>query len=440
MSTKYIDNIVNLFEGGNDKKNKDNDKKNDKKLNFIKKFIKDCKNKYKTYKDFYEKEITFFKNNGINDYSAFINIVNQIEIEEKQEKINKKNEEEKLKIKRETNIKKINVNNFTIISNKKYNSLTIVNEFKYFSKPNRIFKNSVLKIEPNIHGYNINKINKNYSKLLQKKINEYNIIPNMNNYYKNKNNSYIIEKINNEKINNTKKIKYNDSELIIILNHINISCDRTKNKIENITENGLCINDLRLTKKLKNDSTPPTHPDAKIIKMIEEIQNNSIITKIIKEKKVPSNYMLCINCYECFNNKEINNHIEHFVLKIEDFKTDEDELDYNTKLQIIYENLKNLQKKIIKTGNTKILKYYGKLLSSLYDIICNNNSYEELNLSLMNINDNFMNIYESKDVSTNFKDLFLIFCQKISHLTYLKIKELSFPEIDDDKETNFSEL
>ena len=100
MSTIYINNIVNIFESGNDKKNKDNDKKkdkkNDKKLNFIKKFIKDCKYKYKTSKDFYEKEITFFKNNGINNYSAFIKLVNEIEIEEEQEKINKKNEEEKL--------------------------------------------------------------------------------------------------------------------------------------------------------------------------------------------------------------------------------------------------------------------------------------------------------------------------------------------------------
>ena len=68
------------------------------------------------------------------------------------------------------------------------------------------------------------------------------------------------------------------------------------------------------------------------------------MTKIIKEKKAPLNYMICINCYECFNKKEIHNHIEHFVLKINDFKNDEDELDYNEKLKIIYENKKFTKK------------------------------------------------------------------------------------------------
>jgi len=51
-----------------------------------------------------------------------------------------------------------------------------------------------------------------------------------------------------------------------------------------------------------------------------------------------------------------------------------------------------------------------------------------------------LNKNELDNFSNNFKDLFLLFCQKISQLTFLKIKELSFSQLDDDNETDFTEL
>jgi len=86
------------------------------------------------------------------------------------------------------------------------------------------------------------------------------------------------------------------------------------------------------------------------------------------------------------------------------------------------------------------MKYYGKLLYSLYDIIINNNSVEELYSSIININEKFMEEDESGTFEGYFRDLFLLFCQKICQLTFLKIKELSYTEIDELDEGNNSDF
>ena len=152
------------------------------------------------------------------------------------------------------------------------------------------------------------------------------------------------------------------------------------------------------------------------------------------------NCIFCINCKECFDIIEKDKHKEHFTVKVDDFKIEEEDLDSDEKLNIMYQNLKKLQKKIIKYGNKKIIKYYGKLLFSLYDIIMNNNSYEELYLSIININKDYIYELESGTFSEIFKNLLLLFCQKISQLTYLKAKELSFFELGEEIETKSSEL
>ena len=192
------------------------------------------------------------------------------------------------------------------------------------------------------------------------------------------------------------------------------------------------MDDLRIIEKKisKNISNAD-----KVKKIMEEIEKESLMKKIIKEKKISLNYIFCVNCYECFNSDEINNHYEHFVLKIDDFKNNEDELDYEGGLNIIYENMKKLQEKIIKYGNQNIIKYYGKLLYNLQDIINNNKSYEELNLSIIDINENFAKEEKSETFSKIFKDLFLLFCQRISQLTYLKTKELPF-KLDEENDNN----
>ena len=174
----------------------------------------------------------------------------------------------------------------------------------------------------------------------------------------------------------------------------------------------------------------------KVKKIIEKIEKENIINKIIKEMDVPIHFMFCINCYECFNTNGIINHNEHFLFKIDDFKN-EDELDYNESLNIIYSNLKKMQKKILVNRDKKLIKYYGKLLFHLYDIINNNNCYEELLLSIININENYLNEYKLGTFQGVFRDLFLLFCQKISKITFLKSNELNFSKLNEGNDTNY---
>ena len=203
------------------------------------------------------------------------------------------------------------------------------------------------------------------------KINEENIIHTKDEYFKNRIKSYTVGYANKEEIIGIKKIKYNENELRESLSQVNITFEKKKSRIEAVSENGLPINDLRLSKRTISKNISDSE---RVNKIMEEIENNHIVNKIIKFKKITENDLFCINCYECLNPNEVDSHSEHIVLKIIDFKNDDDELDYDGRLNIIYENLKNIEKKIIKTGNINLMKYYGKLLYSLYDIIINNNS------------------------------------------------------------------
>ena len=422
-SMAFIGNIINtLNEGHNsverDKENQDNldrlyeEQRRIRKTQELKKFIKVKRSKHKTTYELFEKNKTFFQQNKIT-LLKLIDYIREIDKEEKEEKMRKRKEikEKDKAIKKEID-------------------LTIIAPIK--------FKNYILAIDSNINKLDIQKTN-NYNKIskLCHKTNEYNVISGKVEYFKNRSKSYKIKSLNKEEIIRYKKIKYDLSELIISLNEINIICFGIENKKEYKSQNGIDINDLRINKKRKDNNLSKLK---KIEKIMQKIENENIMKKIIKEKKIPLNCIFCINCKECFDIIEKDKHKEHFTVKVDDFKIEEEDLDSDEKLNIIYQNLKKSQKKIIKYGNKKIIKYYGKLLFSLYDIIMNNNSYEELYLSIININKDYIYELESGTFSEIFKNLFLLFCQKISQLTYLKAKELSFFELGEEIETKSSEL
>ena len=163
---------------------------------------------------------------------------------------------------------------------------------------------------------------------------------------------------------------------------------------------------------------------------MEKIKNEDIINIIIKDKKISlNNLFFCINCFENMNFKEITHHNNnHFILKLNDFKVDEEELDYNIKLNRLYEILKENQNKIIKNKNNNLIKYYKKLLLDLYEIIINDNSLEELYSSIIKINEEYIKYYKLGTFTDNYNNLFLLFCHTISQYAYLKAKELSFDE------------
>ena len=459
MSCDFYGNILNSIGGQNitTERDEENEEKMERmyeqrrRMNPLKKYIKANRNKYASNEEFYEKNKTFLSNSKLKDFEHLIMIVNEIEKEEKEEKEikekvkiekEKKEKEEREKLLKEIREKKekqkkvIKANNFSINLNKRKTILVIHNnnKFKYFPKESKKYKDSILKKEANLIDINIKKTN-NYSKSLKNcfKTNEYNIISNNNEYIKNKAENYKIESFKNEQFSGNKKLKYNESELKC-LNSINIIYEKTT-KV-NLNENDILLDELRIRKK--NKFKRISNED-KVKKIIEKNKNENIMKKIIKNRNIPLSYIFCINCYECFNMNETNRHFGHFLFKIDDFKNDEDELDYNERLNILYENIKKVQKKILRNGNRKLIKYYGKLLLSIYDIISNNNSYEELILSIININENFVSEIKSGTFQEVFKNMFLLFYQKISQLAYLKSKEFVFNELDEEKIENFLE-
>lgn len=457
MSYDFLNNIINVYDNKYEETNRDreNDEKMEeiyeqrRKVNPLKKFIKANRNKYKTNEEFFEKNRAFFRNNKLYDCSGLIQLVFEIEQEEKEEKEMKekikKERDEKIKKDKEKRLKElrekkqklnkiINTNNFSINSNndKKF-TIENLEKFTCPSKYSKIFKDSILKQESNLNNLNIQN-SKNYSTILKNcnKTIEFNFIPNKKEYMNNKIKLYTIENSNKSQFICIQKLKYIENELVKSSNIINIAYIKHKVKKENIVENGLSLDDLRIVKKPKNKKILNVE---KVKKIIEKIENENIMNKIIKEMDVPIHFMFCINCYECFNTNEINNHKTHFLFKIDNFKN-EDDLDYNERLNIIYSILKKIQKKIILNRDKKLIKYYGKLLFHLYDIINNNNCYEDLLLSIININENYLNEYKLGTFQGVFRDLFLLFCQKISKIAFLKSNELNFSELNEGNDIN----
>lgn len=342
--------------------------------------------------------------------------------------------------------KKVKSENFSLVSQKNGQKFEIenINDFNQYGEIKK-YKKTFLVTETIIYDLNIIK-NNVYSNLENYfKINDFNIISDKNQYIKNKIQSYAIEYFNNEQFIPDHKIKYKDSEIIISSNEINIYIEKNKKRIkkEINLENGIPINELKIERKRKLENISNID---KVKKIIEKIENENILKKILKGKNKNINYFFCVNCNESFeknntNDNNNNSHIndEHFILDINYFKDIEYELDYDEKLNKIYNILKKEQKKILKNANNKLINYYRQLLFSLYEIITNDNSFEELYSSIININENYFKEKELGTFSENLKDLFLLFSQIISQLTFFKAQEISLNELDEENDSKFDE-
>ena len=308
------------------------------------------------------------------------------------------------------------------------------NEITQYSQTKK-FKNSHLITETAIFE-NIQKFQSYPNNILQEcnKMNEYNVIPNINEYIINKGKSYLIDNSNREQIIQNKKMKYNELELINS-NEINIHLEIYKKRVyeDDQVENGIPINDLKIDKKRRFENLSDSE---KVKVIIEEIKKESIIEKIIKEKNVPMNYYFCINCFQCFSRDEINNHDRHFFIDINDFKDSEDDIDYNEGLNKLYKILIKEQNKILKSWNNNLIK----LLFNLYEIIINNNSYEDLNTSIINIYEEYIEENELGTFFDYYKDYFLLFYQQICKLAFLKVQEMCLNELGEETDNSFKDL
>jgi hypothetical protein len=315
----------------------------------------------------------------------------------------------------------------------------------------RFLKKLKLAIYSNNNSIDIKRSNAYFKNLENcNKTNEYNFVANKKDYISKKSKNYEIKKFDNEEIPGIKKLKYdNETELIKSSNIANITCGRTKrNSIfpsENFVQNGIPIDELRRM-KIKNMLLRLSEEDQNNYKKVEEIigdinneenleNNNKDNNKNLFLKK---NENFCIDCNESFDPEVIGDHQNHCILNSPYFNnggynnTDMDidgelninDIDYNANLNKIYEILKKDQNKILKNGNNDLIDFYGNLLYSLYEIIINNNSIEDLNSSIITINNDYKKENESEDICQFFKNYCSFYVHRIIKLTYFKEKKI----------------
>ena len=382
----------------------------------LKEFILENKNKAKSNKEFFEQNKKFFEEEyKVKNYDELQNLINDY---------NKENPEEVEREQREKYKK------YLVVDHSPTNNLSMIPEAK-------IYDNSKMKIDSGIINNYIKNSNNRFTKLENCiKTNEYNFIPDTKEYISNKTKTYEINNLNNDEILGVKKIKYNnESELVEASNVVSITYEKLKhNSIvssENYSQNGIEVEELR-NRKIKNFLKKLSDEDKinynKVETIIQDIKNRNK-----DENQFVTNNSFCLDCNSCFMKGEEGTHTNHFILQVENLSNNgfdiDDELnindiDYNANLNKLYETLKKDQIKILKYGNNKFINFYGKILFSLYEIIINNNSIEDLNASIINIYDNYKKEIESNNQCQYLKEYFLFYVKKIIKLTYFKEKKI----------------
>lgn len=387
------------------------------------------KNLNKSNEEFFEENKQYFLQFGVKSYDELMNLINIYDRE---------NAEEAEREKREKFCKSLRVDHLT------NNEISVSPDIRFLN-------NLKLSLNSNINSIDIKRSNTYYKNLENcNKTNEYNFVANKKDYISKKSKNYEIKKFDNEEIPGIKKLKYdNETELIKSSNIANITCGRTKrNSIfpsESFVQNGIPIDELR-RRKIKNMLLRLSEEDQNNYKKVEEIigdinnkenleNNNKDNNKNLFLKK---NENFCIDCNESFDPEVIGDHQNHCILNSPYFNnggynnTDMDidgelninDIDYNANLNKIYEILKKDQNKILKNGNNDLIDFYGNLLYSLYEIIINNNSIEDLNSSIITINNDYKKENESEDICQFFKNYCSFYVHRIIKLTYFKEKKI----------------
>ena len=393
----------------------------------LKKFLKDKNDLSKTDEEFFEKYKHFFAEYGVKNYQELLKLINNYDKENPEELEKELVQKYKNSLKIDKQISKDGKNGFSILPQiEKFKNLEISeinNENKGYFNGCKIFKKKLEKCN---------------------KINEFNLIPDMEKYMKEKIKSY---EINNQSENicyiKNKKLKYNpETELIISSNNINITIERSNNNIlskgEDYTENGIPINEL-IDSKIKKILGRLSENDKLNYEKVEQIVNdmNNNKNKELNNDLLKNNF--CLDCHQSFkndNNEECSLHKEHNFLCIpnnlasdidEELNININELDYNDSLNKIYIYLKKEQNKVLNYRKNIIIIFYADLLFHLYEIIVNNNSIEDLNESIIKINELYKTNIESKEereINLYFKNYFLFFVQRITKLSYYKLKKI----------------
>ena len=208
-------------------------------------------------------------------------------------------------------------------------------------------------------------------------------------------------------------------------------------KGEDYIENGIPLNELTNSKlklilgRFSEKDKINYQKVEDIIKDLNENKDNEFYNNLLKKN-------FCVDCDKSFDNdngEESSLHCEHNLIQIEkslandldeELNININELDYNSSLRKIYENLKKEQNKVLKYGKNILINFYADLLYYLYEIIVNNNSIKDLIESIIKINE----LYETKikplegEVNIYFKNYFLFYVNRITNLSYYKLKKI----------------
>lgn len=382
----------------------------------LKEFILENKKKAKSNEEFFEQNKKYFEQEyKVKNYDELQNLINDY---------NKENLEE---VERDQ-IEKYK--KYLIVDHSSTNDLSMIPEAK-------VYDNSKMKIDSGIINNSISNSNSRFTKLENcNKTNEFKFIPDTKEYISNKTKTYEINNLNNDEILGVKKTKYNnESELVESSKVVNITYEKIKhNSIvssENYSQNGIEVQELRdrkIKKILQKLSEEDKSNYSKVETIFQDIKNRSK-----DENQFVTKNSFCLDCNTCLVKGEEGGHTNHFILQVENLSNNgvdiDDELnindiDYNANLNKLYETLKRDQIKILKYGNNKFINFYGKILFSLYEIIINNNSIEDLNASILNIYDNYKKEIESDNQCQYLKEYFLFYLKKIIKLTYFKEKKI----------------
>ena len=399
----------------------------------IKEFIKQKKEDNKINEEFFEENKDYFKLFDVKNYSELDKLIKDYDNMDSDDSDEESEESKKSKESKESEKNE----NILIVEHEAKNDLEIKPQIKKY-------KNLNLDLEVNnLHISNSN----NYFTILEecKNINEYNFTADKKVYINNKMKEYEVNSLDNGEITGIKKTRYNnESELSEFSNINNFEYEKKEKNLisetESISQNGLSIDELR-NRKIKKILEQLSEEDKKNYEKVEsrinDMKNENKSYEILKN-------IFCINCNQCFMQENGNEHTGHYTLHIDEninnnnfddeLNINDEKIDFNDNLNKIYDHLKKEQNKILKGGNYKLIKYYGKLLYNLYDIIINNNSLEELNISIIKINEDYKKEIESETFCQYFKDYFLYYVQKITKITYYKEKKMEklLADIDDE--------
>ena len=252
---------------------------------------------------------------------------------------------------------------------------------------------------------------------------------NNNNYEKNHNNRYNDVKNNNEndyRINNYQNSNnqihsFNNFDGEIVNNKNNKEIKLKSKALPNTTQN---LSNNSIQKVLQSKDITNKYQK----NIITSLDNIQIMKYQISDSAIPLDPsfldVLCINCYECIKMEDMDLHSQKCVIKLEYFKDNAYDEDYNTRIFKLHESLKNKKEEIENTKDKNLLNFYNRLLKIIYQILINNNSIEELDSSITEINKMIKNDINKGNFSQNYKFYFLLFCQRISQLVYMKLKDM----------------